>query len=238
MRKSYIFLLLTLVGFCCTNCTPVQKIPLTTDLLLIKMERGPSRGRYPIYEMTIYQNKIAEYKGKRYTPKLGTWVRKLSDSEWNQLQQQIKQADLWRQKEFFRSESLDLPLVTITQFEKGVSKSVSGKDTRPPGVILLERSLENIALKEGWIEKAAFDFGLPKNVMPNQLRIELRPGVYVHNWVYKYGLQNMQILAELPEKSNYWLVGFDPTVTFPQEMEQLLSYDEQVVQYAFNKIEK
>lgn len=238
MRKPLLSLLVLMVGFFCTDCTPVQKIPLTDDLLLLKMERGPSRGRYPIYEMAIYQNKVAVYKGKRYTPKLGTWVRKLNDTEWSQLQNQIKQADLWRQKEFFRSQSLDLPLVTITQFEQDVSKSVSGKDTRPPEVLLLERNLENIALKEGWVEKKPFDFGLPKDVMPNQLCIELRPGVYVHNWVYKYGLQNMQILAELPEKSNYWLVGYDPTVTFPREMEQLLSYDSQVAKYEFNKIEK
>ena len=238
MRKPFISLLLLLIGLCCMDCTPVQKVPLSTDLLLLKMERGPSRGRYPIYEIAIYQNQIAEYKGKRYTPKLGTWVRELKDAEWKQLQQQIKQADLWRQQEFFRSQSLDLPLVTITQYEKGVSKSVSGKDTRPPEILLLERSLENIALKEGWVEKEPFDFGLPKNVMPNQLRIELRPGVYVHSWVYKYGLQNIQILAELPEKSNYWLVGYDPTVTFPREMEQLLGYDNQIIKYEFNKIEK
>lgn len=238
MRKPFIFLLLLLTSLCCTDCTPVQKVPLSPDLLLVKMERGPSQGRYPIYEISIYQNQIAEYKGKRYTPKLGTWVRELSDAEWKQLQQQIKQADLWRHKEFFRSESLDLPLVTITQYEKGISKSVSGKNTRPPEILLLERSLENIALKDGWVEKAPFDFGLPKDVMPNQLRIELRPGVYVHNWVYKYGLQNMQILAELPEKSNYWLVGYDPTITFPKEMEQLLGYDNQIVKYEFNKVEK
>lgn len=199
------------------------------------MERGPSRGRYPIYEMSIYTNKIAEYKGKRYTQKLGTWVRKISDAEWNQIQAQLKQADLWNQKEFFRSESLDLPLITLTQFEKDASKSVSGKESRPPEIIALERILENLSLKDGWVEKESFDFGLPDNVIPNQIRVELRPGIYVHNWIYKYGLQNMQIMAELPDKSNLWLVTFDPTITFPKEMAQLLSYDDQVIDYAFNK---
>lgn len=238
MRKPWSFIIFFCGSILIAACTPVQKIPLSEDLLLLEMERGPSRGRYPIYNLSIYSNQVAVYDGKRYTPKLGIWVRKLNDQEWKDLQTQIKQTNIWRFPEFYQSQSYDLPLVTITQFDRGASKSVSGKETRPAEVLILERFLESLALKDGWVEKEPIDFGLPKNVLPNQLRVELQPGVYIYNWIYKYGLQNMQILTELPEKSNYWLVSYDPTVTFPQEMEQLLTYDNQVITFAFNKVEE
>lgn len=238
MGKTWPILLFFCGSIIISSCTPIEKIPLTEDLLLIEMERGPSRGRYPIYKVAIYNNQVMEYQGKRYTPKLGTWVRELNDQEWKDLNTQLKRTNIWQFKEFFRSQSYDLPLVTITQYDDGASKSVSGKDTRPPEVLILERLLESFSLKEGWVEKEPFDFGLPKNVLPNQLRIELRPGTYIHNWLYKYSQQNMQMLAELPDKSNFWLVSYDPTITFPKEMEQLLSYDREVVKFEFNTTEK
>lgn len=215
-------------------CKPIEKIPLGNVPKLVSMEKGASMGRYPVYEITIYNNLIAEYKGKRYTPKLGTWVKELSEAEFNKLKAQLRSTDIWQYPSFVRSNIPDLPLVTITQYDGEVKKSVAGKEGRPAPIMALEQSLETLANQEGWILKQAFDYGLPSNVNPAQIRVELKAGVYINNWVYRYINQEMQILAELPEKSNYWLVSYNPTITFPLEMERMLNYDEQVVSFRFN----
>jgi len=238
MKNNLLPISLILISLCCSDCTPIQKVPLSNDQLLLEIEWGPSRRQLPMFKLSVYLNQIAVYEGKRYTPKLGTWVRELSKSEWQQLQQQLPKANIWAHPPYFRSTSTDLPLVTITQYEEGISKSVAGKDNRPADVLRLESLLITITQQGEWVEKTPFDFELPKDVHPNQLRVELRPGVYVYNWVARYRLQKMTIMSELSEKSNYWLVTFDPSTTFPREMEQLLRYDNQVLDFAFHKIEK
>lgn len=238
MNNHLLPIILLLISLCCSDCTPIQKVPLTADQLLLEIEWGSSGGQHPIFKLSVYDNHIVTYEGKRYTSKLGTWVRELSHSEWQQLQQQLPKANLWVHPAFFRSSSIDLPLVTITQYEKGISKSVAGKDNRPAAVLKLESLLSTIAQQGEWIEKVPFDFGLPADVYPNQLRVELRPGVYVYNWIARYRLQQMTIMGELTEKSNYWLVSFDPRTTFPREMERLLRYDNQVLDVTFHKIEE
>jgi len=237
--KKLFFRVFLLLGISSLHaCQTLTKIPLTDVPPLIRMEKGMSMGRYPVYEITIYNNQIAEYKGRRYTPKLGTWVKKLDEAEWQTLQQQIKSTNIWQYPSFIRSNIPDLPLVSITQFDGEDSKTVTGKEARPDPIMALEQSLESLSNREGWVLKEAIDFELPGGVMPNQLRIELKPGVYVSNWIYRYAKQEMQLLTELPDKSNYWLVSYNPTVIFPKEMEKLLNYDDLVVSYSFNPTAK
>ena len=238
MRKPWsILILIPLLAISVYSCKPpIDKMDLASTPVLVKMDKGPAMGRYPIFNVKVYQNKVAVYEGKRYTPKLGTWVRKLDESEWKRLQDQLKTTDLWQQAPFSTSRVPDLPMVTITQYDGDAQKSVAGKENRPPEVKDLELVLENIANKEGWTLRKALDFGLPKDVVPNQLKVQLRPGVYAGNWVYKYGKQNMKILAELADKSNYWLVAYNPTITFPKEMEKLLHFDDQVQEFSFNRV--
>lgn len=238
MRKPWsIFLGIgSLIAFC-WSCTAIEKIPLEDVAPVIKMSKGASNSRYPVYDICIYENRIAEYEGQRYTPKMGTWVRKLDDAEWTRLQQKMKITNIWSYPSFTRSQAPDLPMVTITEYDGDANKSVAGKENRPPAIMDLELTLDNLASKDGWVLKKSIDFGLPADRVPNQLLIQLKPGVYASNWIYKYAKQQMQILAELPQKSNYYLVGFDPTVTRPKEMENLLSYDRQILDFEFNKVD-
>lgn len=237
MRKPKSIILsigLVLLGW---SCTAIEKIPLEDVAPVIKMSKGASNSRNPVYDICFYENRIVEYQGKRYTPKMGTWVRKLTEEEWSRLQQKMKSTNIWSYPSFTRSRVPDLPMVTITQYDDGDSKSVAGKENRPPAIMDLEMTLDNLANKDGWVLKKAMDFGLPADRVPNQLLVQLKPGVYASNWIYKYAKQQMQILAELPQKSNYWLVGFDPTATQPKEMENLLSYDKQILDFEFNKVD-
>jgi hypothetical protein len=234
MENIRTWTLITLIATLAFACKPIEKIPLGEVPKLVSMEKGESRARYPVYEITVHNNQIAEYRGKRNTPKLGTWVKELSDEEFSKIQDQLKRTNIWQYPSFVRSNIPDLPLVTITQFDGTAQKSVTGKEGRPAPIMALEQSLETLANQEGWVLKQSFDFGLPSNVNPSQIRIELKPGIYINNWIYRYIREEMQILAELPEKSNYWLVSYNPTVAFPREMESMLERDEQVANFQFN----
>ncbi len=217
------------------GCRTGKELPLDQQTKWLEMNKGGCFGRCPIFQLTIYTSGIAAYRGERNTPKLGLWTKKLTGAEMDELRTRVDAANLWGIPSSFPSRYTDLPMVRITQYEADASKTVSGKENRPADVINLEQFLDRLADGEGWTLREPVDFGLPDDVVPNMMRVQLKPGVYRENWVLKYQRQDVRIVRSLPERSNYWLITFNTAVTFPRELEQLLTYDEQVEDFSFEK---
>ena len=45
--------------------------------------------------------------------------------------------------------------------------------------------------------------------------------------------QRLKVTAELEDRSNYFLLTFDPTIAFPEEMERFFSFDDAVIYTSF-----
>lgn len=236
MKKQLLFSLAT--ALCVVSaCTPLEKINLREEKLLVSLSRGACFGRCPIYDFTVYESGIATFEGERFTPKLGTWIRELPDSDMRKLRDQLQETNLWQYAPSYPSRLSDAPQITITQYEDGAQKTVTGKDGRPAPVLMLQDLLERLAQsdKEEWTVREEFDYGLPEGATPGEIFVQLSPNVYARNWVQRYARQDLRIAETLPERSNFYRMTFDPTVAFPREIERYLSYDEAVIDYSFFK---
>lgn len=228
-----------LVFFLClaSSCKTLDNVDLQEETPLVSLSRGACFGRCPIYDFTVYESGIARFVGERFTPKLGTWIRRLSDTEMKRLRTQLEETNLWQYAPSYPSRLSDAPLITITQYEGDAQKTVRGKDGRPAPVLTLQDLLERMAQTkpEEWTVRKKFDYGLPEGATPGEIFVQLAPNVYARNWVQRYTRQDLHIAEVLPQRSNFYRMTFDPTVAFPREIERYLSYDEAVVDYSFLK---
>jgi len=226
--KQKLSLQLLILVFLLISCGTSQEIPLEQQEKLVSLKKGGCFGRCPIYELTVYTNGKITYRGERYTQMLGLWESQLDNERMQNLRNQLKKTNLWQYPEYYASRLTDMSLITITQYEEDVQKSVAGKEQRPGPVQALESLLESYVSSQSWTVREPFDFGLPDDEIPGQLIVTLEPGVYPESWILKYLKQDMRVLGTLPDRSNQWLVTYNPTVTFPMEMERFLLFDEDV----------
>ncbi len=202
---------------------------------IIEMEKGPCFGRCPIFKLTIYKNGMAAYEGERYTDRLGLHVKLLPKSTFEEIKQQFRDADLWRYRNVYKGRIPDLQTVTITYHEDGESKSITGKDGRPEVVMELESALDEIANSKGWTQKGEPTYGLPDNVIANELIVQLAGSVNVETWVRRFREYRLQPVEEISPGRNYWLLTFDTKTIEPPRMLERVRADRDVVGAEFNK---
>ena len=218
-----------------SSCTSLENIDLSTQEPLVKLDKGACFGQCPIYHATVYQNGVIAFQGERNTSKLGLWIRKLSDKEMAELKTQLAETKLWQYPPFYQSRIPDAPLIRLEQYEDGATKTVAGKEGLPDLVLELQYMMEKLAEKESstWLNKKAINYNLPKGAVPGEIYVQLKPQVYVRNWVQGYARQRLKVTAELEDRSNYFLLNFDPTIAFPEEMERFFSFDDAVIYTSF-----
>lgn len=224
---------LALIGT--TTCTPLEKITLNELTPLVSLKKGACFGRCPVYELQVYTNGIATFRGERFTDKMGLWIRQLNDGEFRSLKDQLDKTNLWQYAPSYPSRIPDAPMITITQYEDDAQKTVSGKMNRPDPVLNLQDMLEKIAESkpEEWSVREAYDYGLPREAVLGDIYVQLRPNVYARNWIQQYARQDLRIVESLNSRSNYFLMHYNPQVVFPRELERFLSYDDDVLDYSF-----
>ncbi|MCB9080406.1 MAG: hypothetical protein H6555_01715 [Lewinellaceae bacterium] len=217
-----------------TSCQSLEKIPINEEERLVEYSRGACFGPCPVYTFVVYTSGIATFTGERYTNRQGLYIRKLSTTEMDKVKEQLTAANIWQYPPIFRSNLPDLPTITITQYEDRVSKSVTGKESLPAEVQQLRDGLEQLANTGEWTLRRAPDYGLPPGVTPNELIIQLRPGVFADSWSLQYVRQGLRLIRSFPAENNLWLFSYDLNLASPQEMQQMLRYDQQVLKYEFN----
>lgn len=217
------------------SCKTLEDTDLAQEQPLVRLTKGACFGRCPIYECTVYQSGVATFEGQRNTPLLGLWIKRLSVAQMTKLKEQLAETNLWQYESFFPSRIADAPLVKIEQFEDGATKLVAGKENRPEPVMQLQDILEQIAEgnPESWTVRRPFDYNLPKGAKPGEIYVQLAPNIYVRNWIQGYARQGLRVVESLEDRSNYFLMQFDPTIAFPSEMERFFAYDDAVIYSSF-----
>jgi len=217
------------------SCKTLEDIDLAQEQPLVRLTKGACFGRCPTYEFTVYRSGIATFEGQRNTPNLGLWIKRLPESQMTKLRDQLNKTNLWQYESFFSSRIADAPLIKIEQFEDGATKLVAGKENRPEPVLQLQDVLELLAERspENWSIRRAFDYNIPKGAKPGEIYVQLAPNIYVRNWVQGYARQGLRVAESLEDRSNYFLMQFDPTIAFPSEMERFFAYDDAVIYSSF-----
>jgi Domain of unknown function (DUF6438) len=140
------------------SCATTQEIPTDLSSLNkeIQMDKSSCFGTCPYYTLTIYQNGIASFEGKRDVEKLGFHVKKLTPKEYEGVLRAFKASNFFELDDDYPSNVVDLPSTAISYYKNGKSKTVTGNDlSRPTIVMSLDSILKQIAESDGWTMKEA-----------------------------------------------------------------------------------
>lgn len=213
-----------------TCMTPIDQINLSELPVLATLEKGPCYGRCPVFTLTIYENGVVTYEGKRFTEREGLHYRKLDKKEIAEIQEKFRQADFFSFQRVYPSRLPDLATVTLTFSEDNKSWSVMGKDGRPDKVVALENFLDKIANTGEWISRE-------RDTEKEQVReiiVQLQPEQSVPEWLEKYREWDLDAIRKLTPNANNWLLDFNPEKISAEELLKLLQRDEAVLSAQIN----
>ncbi len=220
--------------------------PIVPDLSkldpVIEMEKGPCYGNCPVYQLTIYTDRTATFRGERFTNKNGLWTKKLALAEYDRLVQAFREANLWKYPSAYKSNIPDLQTVTLRYYEEDRSKEVIGKDGRPESILALEEMAERVANSGGWYQIEAGD-GEPAPASNNngttaqnsELIVELADGVDPQVWIIQFARQEMRVVKKISPRNAYYVVSFNPEITAPEEMLNLVRRSPYVLGAQYNR---
>lgn len=202
----------------------------------IEMDKGPCYGTCPVFKLTIYEGGVAAYEGKRFTDRVGLHTKQMDMEAYRNLLKAFQEASLWNYQNAYKAQIPDLATVTITYHEDGNSKSIKGKDGRPEKIEELEAMLDRIANSSGWTaDSGGGNYGMPKDIIANELIVNVSEQVDPNVWVIQYAKQGMQVLKRLSPNSPYWLFSYNPDRIAPNEMLNLIRQDAYVLSAEFNR---
>ncbi|HMO38277.1 MAG TPA: DUF6438 domain-containing protein [Saprospiraceae bacterium] len=226
-------LLLTLTA-CDTN-RALLRTDFNRETRVIEMAKSPCYGRCPVFRLTVYASGLVSFDGERYTERTGFWVKKMDKNEYQNLLRAFRNANLWQFDNVYRGEYYDAPTVTISYYEEGDLKTIIGKDGRPNKVLELEALLDDLARTDGWVQIGATNYGLPENVIADELIVQLHDGRDGPMWTRKYRRYEMEVVRQVAPQGNYWLCRYNPAAAPPEEMLSMVRADREVIGAEFNK---
>lgn len=214
-----------------TACKPsFDHMNLRDTTVVASMEKGPCYGRCPVFTLSIYENGIVAYEGKRFTDREGTFYRKLDKKELASLREKFRQADFFSFNRVYPSRIPDMATVSISYKEGGKSATVMGKEGRPEAVMELENYLDKIANTGEWVARTRTE----KNESINEIIVQLKEEVNIPTWMEKYRELEVDPFRKLTPNANNWLIRFNTEKISAEEMLKLLHLDEDVISAELN----
>ncbi|MEM9885291.1 MAG: DUF6438 domain-containing protein [Bacteroidota bacterium] len=234
----YLFSICLLLSFSACNflrTLNLKDVDLNELEKLVEMSKGGCYGRCPIYDLTIYDNGVMTYEGKRFTEKEGLYIKRISDSDLKALKTMLKDANLRQFRDAYRARLPDLQSVSISYYEADFIKTIIGKDGRPEVVMEIQGELERFADSEGWELRTKSGSSLPDYIVENELRVSLEDNVDIYAWARKYRKQGMMVVQNMSKSNNLWLVEFDANKNDPKEVLAIIQADLEVANAEFNR---
>ncbi len=140
-------LLLGLVLLTGSACKKRNQVPESASIVLSKTA---CFGTCPIYQMTINGNGLATFEGERFTDKIGSFSKQLTEQETKDLFRQLATYDWNSFQDSYPAQVTDLPSVIFHFNFKDVKKKVSVRGEHPPTLDVINNMLSNIAESDGW----------------------------------------------------------------------------------------
>jgi hypothetical protein len=100
--------------------------------------------------MTINGNGLATFEGERFTDKIGSFSKQLTEQETKDLFRQLATYDWNSFQDSYPTQVTDLPSVIFHFNFKDVKKKVSVRGEHPPTLDVINNMLSNIAESDGW----------------------------------------------------------------------------------------
>ncbi len=237
-------ILILLVGILLTACA-TSKVAVSEDFH-IQMDKGACFGSCPVYTLDIDNTGNAVYNGKRFTSKAGIHKYKLSNTQMAEIVTMLDKINFFAFHENFKSDIADLPTVKISHTNRGLSKTVTGKDNRPKPILELQKLLETIVNDdEGWVaveqpkkstdevEEEVEEEEQP--IIEREFIIKFKQGTIISRWMRNYREYQMYVQKPLTDDKKTWIVQFNTKLINPQMLLHKVQSDPGVESAEFNR---
>ena len=238
MRLCY-----ALVAAClCFACGGTKELRYDEDgnpiyTRLVEFQRGACYGKCPVYTLTVYNEGLAKFNGKKFTDKDGIHTKQLSKAQVAELRTLLEKADLFRYPDSYGEGIVDAPLTTLTYYSEndGPVKRISGKDDRPEALKALDTRMEELVNSAGWESLKDPQYGLPAGYLPNEIIVQLKPGADAKALATKYTAKEMQLVRTVSAPTHMYLMRYNPDKMKPEAMLAELKAQPEVLNAEFNK---
>lgn len=221
-----------------------NQVAVAEDFKVV-MDKGACFGSCPVYTLEIDNLGNALYDGRRFTDKPGLHKHKLTTPQFQSILDQFDKMNFFSYPEKFRSDIADLPTVSITHTNKGLTKTVSGKDNRPDELLALQRLLESFTKQDGWVSIAPIE---EKNtdiaeeeeeeeeaqIIEREIIIQFKPGTIISRWMRDYREYQMYVKKPLTDDKKTWIVQYNTKLINPQVLLHKVQSDSGVASAEFN----
>ncbi len=222
MRLLTGLLILTVI-----SCSTTKN--LINEDFQVNMHKGACFGSCPVYTLNIDNEGNAIYDGERFTEKVGKHKMKIKKSELEAIAKKLAEVNFFALNEDYKSDVADLPLVTIAHTNKGLSKTVKGKERRPEVLLELQSMLEKIAQAEGWKsleppaalaegDEAEEEEEEEKQIVERELIIQFKAGTIISRWMREFREYQMYVQKPLTQDKKTWIVQYNTKLINPQMM--------------------
>ena len=204
---------------------------------LVEFQRGACYGKCPVYTLTVYNEGLAKFNGKKFTDKDGIHTKQLSKAQIAELRTLLDKADLFKYADNYSEGIADAPLTTLTYYSEndGPIKRISGKDDRPDVLKALDTRMEELVNSAGWESLKDTQYGLPANYMPNEIIVQLKPETDAKLIAERYTTKEMQLVRTVSAPTHMYLLRYNPEKMKPEAMLAELKAQPEVLNAEFNK---
>lgn len=220
----------------CKTVKPVSE--LTEDDIKMTLRKGGCFGDCPVYTFNVYDGGHAEFIGQMNTSKVGTWHKTIDKESYKDLSSSFKESQFHSFEDFYESNIVDLPLITMSYNDGKSTKTIKGKRERPTELHRLQFKLEKIAESDdGWVlidEELTKQSEGPKFIK-SQIILVLKHGNQLARWFNKMREEHgLRILKRLSSSDDAWLISYDTRKHNPDSMLEILRNDPNVKSADFN----
>ncbi len=142
---GYIVSLLATVSL--VSCAGKKSVPATSS---IHFERTACFGACPIYTLVINGEGLAQFEGKRFTEKIGSFEKQLSKEDTKALFDLLNSTEWNSFADEYPTDITDLPGILFKYNHKKVSKQIVVYGEHPEQLDVLSEYLSKIAESDGW----------------------------------------------------------------------------------------
>lgn len=126
---------------------------LTSDSLLVELQRGACFGACPQFVFSVYKSGFAVYQGERHTRRIGEWNAEVNKTQLEEIHSAMAVAKMEQRDTAYINKYLaDYPAFFITVCDKLPRKRIYINHDQPPAEITtfvseLERIMESLVWK-------------------------------------------------------------------------------------------
>ena len=204
---------------------------------MVEFQRGACYGKCPMYTLTVYNEGLAKFNGKKFTDKDGIHTKQLSKAQITELRTLLEKANLFQYPDSYSEGIADAPLTTLTYYSKndGPVKRISGKGDRPEALKALDTRMEELVNSAGWESLKDTQYGLPAGYLPNEIIVQLKPDVDAKTVAARYKSKDMELVRTVSAPTHMYLVRYNPEKMKPEAMLAELKAQPEVLNAEFNK---